>query len=141
MKKISFFIFFLSIVLVVQSQEPVVKNYDTFDAFLNEQNSSLETIVNGLSESEVKKNMGTPIIVKIPKNGRKRKLNQLFKQPEFSNSINRGPNKKIKVLWYFSTPKNEDGIISKRECTPVVIQNDSVIGKGWPFFTEFRKTM
>lgn len=141
MKTPFFFIVCLLITFSGFAQEPVEINYESFDAFLKVQNDGLNDVDNGLNEKDVENIMGGPIIVKIPKIGKKRKLNQLFKQPEFSNSINRGPKKQIKILWYFSTPKNEDGIISKRECTPVVFQNDSVIGKGWPFFNTFRKSL
>jgi hypothetical protein len=83
--------------------------------------------------------MGDEMIVKIPKVGRKKPLKQLFKQPEFLNEYNGNSTKKIKILWYFSTPKDQNGIISKGECTPVIIENDSVVGKGWSFFNNYRK--
>lgn len=139
------FLFFISFFCTFSyegySQEVLVKNYNTFKEFLTEQNTKLDSIKNGISNVEVEEIMGTSIVVKIPKVGKKRPLNQLFKQPEFSNEYNGNAKKKIKILWYFSTPKDRNGLISKGECTPVIIQNDSVVGKGWVFFNNYRKSV
>lgn len=139
------FLFFISFFCTFSyegySQEVLVKNYNTFKEFLTEQNTKLDSIKNGISNVEVEEIMGTSIVVKIPKVGKKRPLNQLFKQPEFSNEYNSNAKKKIKILWYFSTPKDRNGLISKGECTPVIIQNDSVVGKGWVFFNNYRKSV
>ncbi len=142
--KRTFLIFILTLCAFsynANSQTTIEKNYNTFDEFLDEQNSKIAEIKSGLNQAEVMDIMEAEMIVKIPKVGRKKPLKQLFKQPEFSNEFNRNATKKIKILWYFSTPKDQNGIISKRECTPVILENDSVVGKGWPFFNKYRKTV
>lgn len=121
------------------SQGVIEKNYNTFDEFLDEQNLKISAIKTGLNKAEVTDIMGAEVIVKIPKVGRKKPLKQLFKQPEFLNEYNGNSERKIKILWYFSTPKDQNGIITKRECTPVIIENDNVVGKGWVFFNNYRK--
>ena len=73
--------------------------------------------------------MGNSIIVKIPKTGKMKELNQLFKQPEFIDEKHQKAKNNFFVLWFFSTPKDQNGIISKNECTPVVIKENIVIGK------------
>ena len=142
--KRTFLIFILTLCTFsykANSQATIEKNYNTFDDFLDEQNSKIAEIKSGLNQTEVMDIMGAEMIVKIPKVGKKKRLKQLFKQPEFSNEFNRNAAKKIKILWYFSTPKDQNGIISKRECTPVIIENGSVVGKGWPFFNNYRRTV
>ena len=142
--KRNFLIFILTLCAFTynaNSQATIEKNYNTFDEFLVEQNSKIAEIKSGLNQAEVMDIMGVEMIVKIPKVGKKKPLKQLFKQPEFSNEFNRNAAKKIKILWYFSTPKDQNGIISKRECTPVIIENGSVVGKGWPFFNNYRRTV
>ncbi len=134
-----YFLFFCTFFYNVYSQDILEKNYANFVDFLDEQNAKLDSIKMGVSKLEVEEMMGTSMVVKIPKVGKKKPLNQLFKQPEFSNEYNSNASKKIKILWYFSTPKDRNGIISKGECTPVIIQNDSVVGKGWKFFNNYRK--
>ena len=66
-------------------------------------------------------------------------LNQLFKQPEIIKETTDKDKNEIKILWYFSTPKNQDGIVSKSECTAVIIKNDSVVGKGTKFYINFMR--
>ena len=43
-------------------------------------------------------------------------------------------------MWYFSTPKDQNGVISKNECTPILFENEKVKGKGWAFYTSYRRT-
>ncbi|HEY9220612.1 MAG TPA: DUF3192 domain-containing protein [Lutibacter sp.] len=134
-------IFILSIFSgVLHAQEAIEKNYPAFSAFLTEQNTKIAAVENGHSLTEVKEIMGSPIIVKVPKTGKIKALSQLFKQPEFISKANDKNKKEISILWYFSTPKNQDGIVSRSECTPVIIKNDSVIGKGTKFYMIFVKT-
>lgn len=123
----------------LHAQETTEKNYPTFSAFLTEQNIKISAIENGISQHQVKEIMGSPIIVKVPKIGKMKALSQLFKQPEFTTKPNDKTKKEISILWYFTTPKNEDGIVSRTECTPVIIKNDSVIGKGIKFYMNFVK--
>lgn len=140
-RPITFAIFiFLIFSGALYSQEPTEKNYPTFSAFLAEQNNKISKIENGHSLTEVKEIMGSPILVKVPKIGKMKALSQLFKQPEFTTKPIDKAKKEISILWYFTTPKNEDGIVSRTECTPIIIKNDSVIGKGTKFYMNFVKT-
>ena len=126
--------------IALLAQEATEKNYPTFSAFLAEQNNKISKVENGHSLTEVKEIMGSPIIVKVPKIGKMKALSQLFIQPEFISKTNDKDKKEISILWYFSTPKNQDGIVSRSECTPIIIKNDSVIGKGTKFYMIFVKT-
>ena len=84
--------------------------------------------------------MGESVIVNVPKVGKMKSLNQLFKQPHYVNTYKSNPKKEIKVFWYFSTPKDQNGLISKSECAPVIFENDGVVGVGWDFFNNYRRT-
>ena len=137
---------FISTILILlmfssalQSQEATEKNYTTFSAFLAEQNNKISKVENGHSLTEVKELMGSPIIVKVPKIGKMKALSQLFKQPEFTTKPIDKANKEISILWYFTTPKNEDGVVSRTECTPIIVRNDTVAGKGIKFYMNFVK--
>ena len=137
---------FISTILILlmfssalQSQEATEKNYTTFSAFLAEQNNKISKVENGHSLTEVKELMGSPIIVKVPKIGKMKALSQLFKQPEFTTKPIDKANKEISILWYFTTPKNEDGVASRTECTPIIVRNDTVAGKGIKFYMNFVK--
>jgi hypothetical protein len=143
--KIAHFIFFLIVFNysnILVSQEVFEKEYGSFEEFLNEQNNKISKIQNDISREEVMEIMGNSIIVKIPKTGKIKELNQLFKQPEFIDEKHQKAKNNFFVLWFFSTPKDQNGIISKNECTPVVIKENIVIGKGQQFyFTYMKKNM
>ena len=137
-KPLSFLVILLNLNLLF-SQEVPEKNYDTFDAFLSEQQSKIGSIKIGESKDDIKSIVGNNIKVRIPKVGRMKPLNKVFKQPEYIDHFNTSTDKPVSILWYFSNPKDQNGLISKRECTPIVLVNDKVIGKGWEFFNSFRK--
>ncbi len=121
------------------SQEAKEKNYPTFSAFLTEQTTKIATIENGISLDKVKEIMGASVVVIVPKIGRMKALSQLFKQPEFTKETTDKAKNEITILWYFSTPKNQDGNVSRSECTPIIIKNDSVLGKGTKFYLNFMR--
>lgn len=121
------------------SQEATEKNYPTFSAFLTEQNAKIAAIENGINLVKVKEIMGSAMIVNVPKIGKMKPLNQLFKQPEFTKETFDKAKNKISILWYFSAPKDQNGMMSKSECTPIIIKNDSVVGKGTKFYLTFMK--
>lgn len=133
---------FLALFLFVFSfygQEPEVKNYERFEYFLTEQNEKSDQIALGQSEAEVRAIFGEAVRVKIPKVGKMKPLDQVFKQPEFKNVFKPNTENEVVVLWYFTTPLDQNGVISKRECTPVLFLADKVIGKGWDDFNKARK--
>jgi len=140
MRKYFVTLLLLLFVLKMNSQEVLEKNYNTFQEFLNEQNLNISKISNGFNELEVHQIMGESIVVNVPKVGVMKPLSQLFKQPHYTNIYKSNPKKEIKVLWYFSTPKDQNGLISKTECTPVVLENDVVVGLGWDYFNGYRRT-
>ena len=121
-------------------QDPIEKNYETFDAFLKEQQTKVSNVSEGMTQETVKQQMGSALVVKVPAVGKMKALNQLFKQPEFVNQYARNPKRVIDILWYFSTPKDQNGAISKNECTPMIFENDSLVGKGWPFLQTYRRS-
>ena len=122
------------------SQESIEKNYATFGAFLTEQTNKISSIDNDLTVEEVKEIMGSSMTVNVPKVEKMKPLSQLFKQPEFTNEFKQNPEKIVFVLWYFSTPKDQNGVISKNECTPILFENGKVKGKGRAFYTSYRRT-
>lgn len=141
MKK-SFSLFILSFFLFILtsfSQETLKKNYTTFGDFLSEQKANIALIENDMTIDKTKEIMGPALIVNVPKIGRMKALSKVFKQPEHYNEYNKDPEKKITILWYFTTPKDQNGIITKSECTPILFENGLVIGKGWKFYISYKR--
>ncbi len=141
MKKEIFLIitFILFVVLNGYAQKPEVKQYETFDLFLEEQNKKVAQVIQGSSKKEVEAVFGGPIRVQIPKVGKMKPLDKLFKQPEFMNVFKPNTESEVVVLWYFTTPRDQNGVLSKRECTPVILIADKVVGIGWDDFNKARK--
>jgi len=140
MKKFSLLFVLLLVTLNICCQEIEEKDYPNFQAFLTDQNLKISKIKNGLSKLLVNEIIGPSIIVKVPKVGRMKPLKKLFKQPIYLNEYKSNPKKVISINWYFTTPKDQDGIISKKECIPVIFENDSVVGLGWDFFNSYRRS-
>ena len=140
MRKQISFIFITFVVINSFCQKPQTKNYTAFDVFLTEQNSKIKQIDSGMTISSVKETMGPSLIVAVPKKKKINALNQLFKQPEYTNHYTGNPKVTVDILWYFSTPKDQNGLISKSECTPILFENGISIGKGWDFFKQYRRT-
>ena len=141
MKKHNFISSLLIFLLTFTSfaQDAEVKQYETFNLFLDEQNEKIALVEQGLSQEEVETIFGNSVRVQIPKVGKMKPLDKLFKQPEFKNVFKPNTDSEVVVLWYFTTPRDQNGVISKRECTPVIFQKDKVIGIGWDDFNKARK--
>lgn len=142
MTQIKKYIFFFLLMLFVSKmycQEVFEKSFNTFQDFLTEQNQNISKIIVGLTPEEVEVIMGGSVVVNVPKVGVMKPLSQLFKQPHYTNIYKSNPQKLITVVWYFSTPKDQNGLISKTECTPVVFENDVVVGLGWDYFNQYRR--
>ena len=133
-----FFIFFYT--ANGYSQDTPQKNYESFQAFLAEQNKNISKIKNDFNEIQVSEIMGSSIVINIPKTKKMKALNQLFKQPEFVNKYESNPALIVDVLYFFTTPKDQNGLISKNECTPVILENNLVVGTGWSFLQKYRRT-
>lgn len=134
-----FIIFFFLFVSTSFSQETVEKNYATFADFLSEQKENISLVENDMNIEKTKEIMGPSLLVKVPKVGRMKALSKLFKQPEHNDKYIQNPEKKVIILWYFTTPKDQNGIITKSECTPILFENGLVIGKGWKFYISYKR--
>lgn len=45
----------------------------------------------------------------------------------------------IEILWYYTDLKGIDNAIRKDELTPIVFENNLVVGLGWGFFEDYSK--
>jgi hypothetical protein len=129
----------ISSISLVFSQKPVEKGYPSFDDFLKEQKALVDNIEVGMTLDEVKQIMGPQVVVKVPKTGKIKALRYTFKQPEYANEFMKNTKNHKTILWYFYEPRDQNGMITKRECSPVIFEDNQVIGKGWEYFNQLRK--
>ncbi len=73
----------------------------------------IETLKKGMSQGEVIAVMGEPI------------KNEVYCKPN--------------VLFYYTDPKWSDGNVTHDECTPLVFENDKLIGWGVEFYKDYRQ--
>ena len=45
----------------------------------------------------------------------------------------------IEILWYYTDLKKVDGAITKDEQTPIILENNAVVGMGWGFYEDYAK--
>ena len=51
----------------------------------------------------------------------------------------RSDHKVYEAEFYFTALKHQDGVITDDELTPLVFENDRLIGRGWEFYVHFKK--
>ena len=45
----------------------------------------------------------------------------------------------IEILWYYTDIKEADDAINKDELTPIILENNKVVGEGWGFYEDYAK--
>ena len=45
----------------------------------------------------------------------------------------------IEILWYYTDIKKVDDAITKDEQTPIILENNAVVGMGWGFYEDYAK--
>jgi hypothetical protein len=45
----------------------------------------------------------------------------------------------IEILWYYTDIKSKDGGIRKDELTPLIFENNKLIGMGWGYYEDYAK--
>lgn len=94
----------------------------------------------GMSKKEVLQVMGTKAIQTYlwdPQYGRRKY--RLIANPYSVDLKQDGQGNSIQILWYYTDQKAADNAINKDELSPIVLENDKVIGYGWGFFEDYAK--
>ena len=90
---------------------------------------SLEKVSKGMSVREVMEILGKEIVVGTPAH--------TIKNPyRYENFKVKG--RTLEVLYYFTHVQQTDAVISDDELTPLVFENNQLIGQGWDFLNEIK---
>lgn len=100
-----------------------------------ENKRKLSNIRLGMSEQEVLKIMGTKPIKAYSRGGEEIGI---INNPYKSEIIEREEHK-LKVLYYYTQIRHSDGVIGLDELTPLVIEDEKLIGVGWGSFEDIAK--
>ncbi len=82
-----------------------------------------DKVVTGYDLTNPKKEITTPIILTNP----------------YREEIFKTGDKIYMVEYYFTSIKKQDGMITNDELTPLVFQNNRLIGHGWEFWGRLKK--
>jgi hypothetical protein len=99
----------------------------------------------GMSKSKVIESMGgiqtiqtyytDPVYFISRKNAKGLTINNPYSRDLKSDSA--GNN--IEILWYYTDLKGTDDAIRKDELTPIILENNALVGLGWGFFEDYSK--
>ena len=100
----------------------------------------LRSIHEGMSTQEVKTQLGDKVVTGYdlthPKNGNA--ISIVLKNP-YRKEILKNGEKNYEIAYYFTSIKKQDGMISDDELTPLVFENNRLIGQGWMFLSVLKK--
>ena len=96
----------------------------------SKQLNSVKNVTSGMSLPKAKKIMGDQIVVGYAKN-EQNQYEPLFLKNPYRIEILEREDKTFQVLYYFTHINQSDDIIAEDELTPLVFQNDVLVGKGW----------
>lgn len=95
--------------------------------------TSLLKLSVGISKEDTLKIMGTKSISTYSQGNALGIPSYLTINNPYKSEILQGDGKTYQVLYYVTDVKNDDNAISDNELTPLVFDNDRLIGWGWSF--------
>ena len=101
---------------------------------------NLHSIHNGMSPQEVKTLLGDKVATGYDLvNPQKQSFTPItFKNPYREETLKNG-DKTYEIAYYFTSIKKQDGMITNDELTPLVFENNRLIGQGWTFLDVLKK--
>ena len=103
--------------------------------------SNLIKIELGMTKKEVVESMGG---IKTIQTYTSRDFMYRVKGDKISNPYSRDlkmdkEGNSIEILWYYTDKKEADGAINKDELTPIILEENLVVGMGWGFYQDYAK--
>ncbi len=93
----------------------------------------------GMSQNDVKQIMGERVIIGYEKS--KEKADQFVPitlQNPYRSEVLKSHGTTYEIFFYFTYLKHADGVITDDELTPLVFENNKLIGKGWKFLEDLK---
>ena len=145
MKKLLIFLFIFPLIVVSQElpKKPLPDDLRSFNQM------NLMNINVGMTKKEVIESMGGIKSIQTWTNKLRKEMTMwLIKYQVINNPYSRDltsddKGNSIEVLWYYtdnSIGKSQDNDkIIQKDLTPIILKNNSVIGMGWGFYTNYSK--
>lgn len=103
-----------------------------FESVQSENRAKLYLLERGQTREQVLEEMGTE-----PQEYRKGVLSSGFVENPFDSETQMVRGEKIEILYYATNIKNNDGVITSDELTPLVLVEDVLVGWGWQYLDAF----
>ena len=100
----------------------------------------LRLMQEGMSRQEVKTLLGDKAVTGYDLTNQKKDtiIPIIFKNPYREETL-KIADKTYEIAYYFTSIKKQDGMISNDELTPLVFENNRLIGRGWAFLNVLKK--
>ena len=100
----------------------------------------LRSIHEGMSRQEVKNVLGEKVTTGYDLTNQKKDTVTaiILKNPHRQENL-KIDGKTYQIEYYFTSIKKQDGILTNDELTPLVFENDRLIGQGWTFLNRLKK--
>ena len=100
----------------------------------------LRSIHEGMSPQEVKTLLGDKVVTGYDLTNTKKEISiPIILTNPYREEILKTGNKTYEVAYYFTSIKKQDGIITDDELTPLVFENNRLIGHGWEFLGRLKR--
>lgn len=132
----SLFFFLLLISQHSFAQNPKILKFNKLEEFIIIQNDNLSKIDLSMTKDQVKSIMGESVIIAYKGYSFIGREKLGISQPKFRDLTRDSSGNNIEILWYKAELYKE----GKDGCSPIILQNNSVIGIGWAMFEDYRKS-
>ena len=99
----------------------------------------LHSIHEGMSPQEVKTLLRDKAVTGYDLASPKKAIIPITLRNPYREEILKTGDKTYEIVYYFTSIKKQDGVITDDELTPLVFENKRLIGQGWGFWDRLKK--
>lgn len=99
----------------------------------------LRSIHEGMSAEEVKALLRDKVVTGYDLTDPKKSSTPIVLRNPYREETIKTENKIYEIAYYFTSIKKQDGMITNDELTPLVFENNRLIGQGWEFWGRLKK--
>ncbi|MBU0469511.1 MAG: DUF3192 domain-containing protein [Candidatus Omnitrophica bacterium] len=103
--------------------------------------TSIEKVYLGMSERDVSRIMGDEMVVGYQKNIKTGVLEKINMGTIYKTETLKAGEKVYLIKYYFTSINKADGIISEDELTPLVFEENRLVGSGWTFLFRLKNEL
>lgn len=133
MKILLLFIALITSDVYSQSPKKIIKIRRAED-FFSIQANNLDKVDLGMTKQQVVEIMGESVTISFNVQGGIGREKADIPQPKYRDLVKDENGDNIEILWYITDSKN-----AKEGCSPIILENNKVVGMGWAVFEDYTK--